>query len=313
MGVIPANPRPSVTQDLPIFMKRIQIDHETSYNYTETVTLGPHRLMIRPRAGHDIRVDHAELTISVPHTLTWHRDIYGNSVAVVTFSEPTGHLSIRSRITLQHFEAEPQVFRLDDKALVFPFYSDLSDRIEMIPYQMLCFPSDNAAVGAWAAQFWRPGQVIETSVLLDNICQSIARTFLYNRREEPGVQRPSETLQRMSGSCRDFATLFIETCRFFGFAARFVSGYLHNPASSYAENSTHAWAEVYLPGLGWKGFDTTSGLVTGHDHIATAVTRHPADAPPISGIFFATPSVQSNMRVTVSVNELFDQEPALSA
>src|SRR5690606_15009067 len=156
--------------------------------------------------------------------------------------------------------------------------------------------SDGQAVGAWASQFWRPGQVIETPVLLSNISQVIVDQFVYTRREEPGVQRPAETLQRRSGSCRDFATLFIEACRFFGFATRFVSGYLHNPVRPQMEGATHAWAEVYLPGLGWKGFDTTSGLVTGHDHIAVAVTRHPADAPPISGSFLASPSVRSTLK-----------------
>lgn len=285
-------------------MKRIRIEHDTRYVYSEPVSLGPHRLMIRPRAGHDIRIDASDLVISVEHTLNWHRDIYGNSVAAVVFHRETSELLIQSRVTLQHFESEPQIFRLDDKALVFPFYSDLSDRIEMIPYQMLCFPSDSPIVGTWASQFWRPGQVIETPVLLANICRVIVEQFTYNRREEPGVQRPAETLQKRSGSCRDFATLFIEACRFFGFGARFVSGYLHNPATPETEGATHAWAEIYLPGLGWKGFDTTSGLVTGHDHIAVAVARHPADVPPVSGSFLASPSVQSTLQVTVNVIEL---------
>lgn len=282
-------------------MRLLQINHETVYEYSEPVRLGTHRLMIRPRAGHDIRVERSELEISVPHSINWHRDIYGNSVAVVNFSEETRRLGIRSRLLVEHYESEPQVFRLDDRAMVFPFYSDLADRIEMIPYQMLCFPSDGSVVGAWAGQFWQSGQVIETPVLLDNISRTIVQTLAYRRREEPGVQRPSETLQRQSGSCRDFATLFIETCRFFGFAARFVSGYLYNPVNGPGEGTTHAWAEIYLPGLGWKGFDTTSGLVTGHDHIAVAVTRHPADAPPVSGSFFASPSVQSTLQVTVDV------------
>lgn len=285
-------------------MKKIRIIHNTYYTYSEPVTLMPHRLMLRPRAGHDIRVEEAELNISVPHELSWQRDIYGNSVGVVTFTEPVTEISITSEVVLQHFEAKPLNFLVDDRAVMFPFHSDLSERVEMIPYQMPCFPSDSAAVRDWVHEFWRPGQMIETYVLLDTMNKAIAQGFTYGRREEPGVQRPADTLARRSGSCRDFATLFMEACRFFGLASRFVSGYLHSPSTVQDDGSTHAWAEVYLPGAGWKGFDTTSGLVTGDDHIAVAVTRHPADAPPIAGSFIGTAECKSTMKVKVDVHEL---------
>ncbi len=284
-------------------MKKIRIDHHTRYTYSEPVTLLPHRLLLRPRAGHDIRIETAELEISPPHELLWQRDIYGNSVGLVTFSEPVTELSIRSEVLLQNFEAQPLNFLVDERAVMFPFHFDLSERVEMIPYQMPCFPSDSAVVRDWVSEFWRPGQMIETYALLYDMSQAIAKRFAYGRREEPGVQRPAETLQRQAGSCRDFATLFIEACRFFGLAARFVSGYLHSPSTALGDGSTHAWAEVYLPGAGWKGFDLTSGLLAGDDHIPAAVTRHPADAPPIAGSFIGSPGCQTSMRVKVSVRE----------
>ena len=74
-------------------------------------------------------------------------------------------------------------------------------------------------------------------------------------REEEGVLAPGETLRLGQGSCRDMATLFVESCRRLGIAARFVSGYVHGPATEAGGAATHAWAEVYLPGAGWKGFD----------------------------------------------------------
>jgi transglutaminase-like putative cysteine protease len=140
--------------------------------------------------------------------------------------------------------------------------------------------------------------------LLYRINREIVKNFSYQKRDEPGVQRPAETLKQRSGSCRDFATLFIESCRYFGLAARFVSGYLHCPATIQGHGSTHAWAEVYLPGAGWKGFDSTSGIVVGHDHIAIAVTRHPADAPPVSGSFSGSISGSPTLSVGVVVSEL---------
>ena len=88
--------------------------------------------------------------------------------------------------------------------------------------------------------------------LLKKLNRFIFETFTYRRRDELGVQRPAETLDKNSGSCRDFATLFIEACRSWGLAARFVSGYMLCEASEAGRASTHAWAEVYLPGAGWN-------------------------------------------------------------
>jgi len=285
-------------------MKRIRILHSTTYKFREPVTLLPHKLMIRPRAGHDLHVESSSLAIKPRHSVRWHRDIYGNSVAVVTFHDTSDRLSVISEVVVQHYEAEPLDFLVDEKAVTFPFHFDPAERVDLIPYQTLCFPGDSEIVREWLQPFWRPGQVVETYVLLDQINKCIVGNFTYHKREEPGVQRPAETLRKQAGSCRDFATLFIEACRFFGLAARFVSGYLHSPVAVQGQGSTHAWSEVYLPGAGWKGFDNTSGIVVGRDHIAAAVTRHPADAPPVSGSFRGLISRRPRMRVKVEVNEL---------
>jgi transglutaminase-like putative cysteine protease len=285
-------------------MKRIQIRHSTVYQFPRPVELAPHKLMIRPRSGYDIRIESAQLIISPDCLTKWHRDIYGNSVAVVSFHEPATTLSILSEVVLQHFEAEPLDFFVDEKAVMFPFHFDPQERVDLIPYQTLCFPSDSPAVRDWLQGFWRPGQIIETYVLLDTINKAIVRDFAYAMREEPGVQRPAQTLAKRSGSCRDFATLFIEACRYFGLAGRFVSGYLNCPETVQGHGSTHAWSEVYLPGAGWKGFDNTSGIVVGHDHIAMAVCRHPADAPPISGSYISQEPCVPAMQVRVDVNEI---------
>jgi len=285
-------------------MKRIRIVHRTAYQFSEPVTLLPHQLMIRPRVGYDIQLLKSALIISPQPLVKWHRDIYSNSVAIVKFDTPTDKLEIVSDVIVSHHETKPLDFLVDDKAHMFPFYFDPSERLDLIPYQTMCFPNDSDDVSQWLEQFWTPGQSIETYALLKNINMGIVENFAYRMREEPGVQRPSETLAQRSGSCRDFATLFIDACRYFGLAARFVSGYLHCPDTVAGHGSTHAWTEVYLPGAGWKGFDNTSGIVVGQDHIAVAVTRHPEDAPPISGSYSAEAGVSSSMQVKVDVTEI---------
>ncbi|MFZ2313343.1 MAG: transglutaminase family protein [Methylobacter sp.] len=137
--------------------------------------------------------------------------------------------------------------------------------------------------------------------------KAIATGFAYQQREEPGVQTPADTLTRRTGSCRDFATLFIEACRSLGLAARFVSGYLYSLTLPQGQGATHAWSEVYLPGAGWKGFDSTSGQVVGNQHITVAVSRHPESVPPVSGSFIASPTANPQspeMTVMVEVTEI---------
>jgi transglutaminase-like putative cysteine protease len=143
---------------------------------------------------------------------------------------------------------------------------------------------------------------IETFLLLDRLNHAIRDRFRYEVREQPGVQSPRTTLTRGSGSCRDLAAFFMESCRHLGLASRFVTGY----NLSYADvgnGSTHAWAEVYLPGPGWKGFDPTAGAVAGSSHIAVAVAHHPETVPPVAGSFLGPAGIQPQMHVTVGVRE----------
>ena len=146
--------------------------------------------------------------------------------------------------------------------------------------------------------------MIATYALLAQMNGAIAGSFTYARREEPGVQTPTQTLADRRGSCRDYAALFIEACRYLGLASRFVSGYVHAPSTEAGNAATHAWAEVYLPGPGWKGFDPTSGEITGANHIAVAVARRPESVPPVSGTFTGPTGPPATMMVDVRVQRL---------
>jgi transglutaminase-like putative cysteine protease len=285
-------------------MRRLQIKHVTTYQYAEAVTLLPHKLLLRPREGHDVRIESAELIISPAYQLQWQRDVYDNAVAQATFTEPGSQLSIDSRVLLLHYDDQPLDFLVADYAVLFPFQYDASERVDLGPYLSVIFEQDRVLLSAWMQQFWQSGQVVETYLLLEWINKAIATGFTYQQREEPGVQSPSTTLTRRAGSCRDFATLFIDACRSLGLAARFVSGYLFSPTLPWGQGATHAWSEVYLPGVGWKGFDSTTGEVVGNDHITVAVSRHPELVPPVSGSFQAINPQSPVMSVMVEVAEI---------
>ena len=126
-----------------------------------------------------------------------------------------------------------------------------------------------------------------------------------------GVQSPAETIALGRGTCRDFALLFMEAARGLGFAARFVTGYLYDAASDTRPTSiprgggaTHAWADVFVPGVGWVEFDPTNRIVAGRNLLRVATTRTPAQALPLSGTFSGPGATCLGMHVSVAVERL---------
>lgn len=127
-------------------MHRIRIQHLTEYTFSAPVTLNPHRLLIRPREGHDVRIESSKLVISPAYKIKWQRDVFDNSLAIVNFQETSNKLSIASEVVIQHFEQAPFDFMLEDYAINYPFnYAD-SERTDLLAYQQLVFLNDQNAI-----------------------------------------------------------------------------------------------------------------------------------------------------------------------
>jgi transglutaminase-like putative cysteine protease len=283
---------------------KIRIQHRTTYNYNQPVAFGQHKIMARPREGHDVHIESSILEIKPAHTIRWMRDVNGNSLAKVDFTQRASQLSFYSELVLQQYDINPLDFILEESAVNYPFVYDPESLPELTAFMAILYPRDTAGLLEWLGQFWKPGDKTETISLLQRVNTHISRTFQYQRRDEAGVQTPLETLRKNSGSCRDFATLLLETCRCWGLAARFVSGYMQSEATEVGGASTHAWAEVYLPGAGWKGFDSTSGIMTGAQHVPVAVSRNPENAAPIAGSFEGPANAFQSIQVDVTVVQI---------
>jgi transglutaminase-like putative cysteine protease len=280
-------------------MKRYKIVHHTYYNFSDSVSLGTHELLLRPREDHMQRIQSFDLRVSPRPSLLWHRDVEGNSVAVADFKRTsTQQLAIESEVIVQQFNEDPLDFIVADYAVNYPFSYLEDDVVLLEPYSGSMRKAPTNDLGFWVSNLWQESEKIQTYALLLRIAQHINTTCIYNVREEPGVQTAERTLKIGAGSCRDFAYLFMQAAKSLGLAARFVSGYLHVHNSS-AMGSTHAWAEVYLPGAGWLGFDPTIGDIVGADHFPVAVSRLPEAVPPISGSFRG--AAQSTLEVGVWV------------
>jgi transglutaminase-like putative cysteine protease len=298
-------------------MKLLTVRHSTKYSYARPVSFGQHRLMLRPRDSHDLRLVSAELTLSPPGNVRWMHDVFGNSVALVDFNGPAANLHIGSTLKIERWGVDGPSFPVAPEAEYYPFIYSSSDRVDLGRLLEQHYPDPDGVLANWAKSFVtsRPMRTLD---LLQALNAALAPTIVYGERHEVGTQSPPETLQMRTGACRDFALTFIEAARYLGFGARFVSGYLYDPAldkgaATAATAATHAWAEVYLPGAGWIEYDPTDVLIAGDTLIRVAVTRDPSQAIPISGSYTGTGADFLGMTVEVTVTAEQTPDPALPA
>jgi Transglutaminase-like superfamily/Bacterial transglutaminase-like N-terminal region len=285
----------------------ISITHLTRYSYDRPVAFGPHRLLVRPRDGHDMRVLEAHLVISPAAKLHWQFDVFGNSVAQAMFSDMSDSLEIRSELLIKRYTGHSEHAALAHLPGFMPLEYRADNLIDLAPFIPMQFPQESAGLSEWLSVNFsdRPQDILG---FLSALSAAIHRAFTYSRREQRGTQSALATIAKGTGTCRDFAFLFMECARLFGFAARFVTGYLHVREDDEDEvkggGSTHAWAEVYVPREGWVEFDPTNLIESSQALIRIAVTRTPEQATPISGTYEIGGAQFLGMSVSVSVSEV---------
>jgi transglutaminase-like putative cysteine protease len=289
----------------------ISISHVTRYSYDRPVAFGPHRLLVRPRDGHDMRVLEAHLVISPAAKLHWQFDVFGNSVAHAIFSESSDALEIRSDLLIKRYAGHSEHSAFDRAPSLMPLEYRAENLTDLAPYIPMQYPQERAGLSEWLSVNFceRPPEALN---FLSALSATIHRAFSYSRREQRGTQSALTTVAKGTGTCRDFAFLFMECARLSGFAARFVTGYLHVREDDEEEvkggGSTHAWAEVYVPGEGWVEFDPTNLIERSQSLIRIAVTRTPEQATPISGTYDNGQAQFLGMTVNVSVREVAENE-----
>jgi transglutaminase-like putative cysteine protease len=287
-------------------MPLLTIHHKTEYRYTHPVAFGEHRIMLRPRDSHDLRVLSGHLEIEPrPVSLRWIHDVFGNSVAIANFDARARTLSFTSTATVEHNPTEEFAPIADDPAYFYPFlYNDeeLPDLVQFIAPQ---YGDPDGELSAWARNFLEPQGSTPTYNILSGMTHGIRAAFTYRKRHEHGTQHPLDTLQTRSGTCRDYALFMIEALRRLGIAARFVSGYLFIPGDRghgyVGGGSTHAWVQVYLPSAGWIEFDPTNGIIGTRDLVRVAVARDPRQAVPLHGSYMGSADAFVGMDVSINV------------
>jgi transglutaminase-like putative cysteine protease len=289
-------------------MTVLRVNHRTTYLYKKPVEFGEHRLMSRPRDSHDLRLLDTTLVIDPPASaVRWIHDVFGNSIAIATFSQPAERLVFESGFRAEHFPTAEQALEIESYAARFPFNYSAEDAMDLAHTRDRHYPDPEHEVDAWAKELLEKNEDGATLPVLTAMTAAIKQQFKYAARDAAGVQTPLETLELGSGSCRDLAVFMMEAARSLGLAARFVSGYLYDEKLIGANSglvgggSTHAWAQVFLPGAGWVELDPTNALIGGRNLIRVAVARDASQAAPLVGSFSGAPDDFVSMSVEVQV------------
>lgn len=288
-------------------MTRLTIRHETHYSYERPVSFGPHRLLLRPRDSHAIRILNADLTLSPSGATRWVYDALGNCVCLFHPAGTSDSLTIVSELKIERYPAPLAPLAVSNPHTSTPIVYDRADRAVLEPFIVPATEDPEGLLLDWlrrqAGGTYEP--VLDFLLRLNN---AIYFGFTYRERFEEGVQDPAATMALGSGACRDLAWMMVELLRRLGYAARFVTGYLHSPQNSERRGAgaTHAWCEVFLPALGWMEFDPTNGLAEASELIPVAVSRTPAEASPISGAIQGNPgAARLTIHVDVRVEDTF--------
>ena len=286
----------------------LRITHLTRYDYSRAVSFAPHALYLRPRESSRQRLHEYKLDVTPVARRVATSDAEENALEWAYFDAATfaPALEFRSEFLVETLDTNPFDFFLKPSALTFPFAYDDAERYVLAPCLVPPAGSNEGQLRGWlAAHLAVPPR--DTVPFLTALNAAVRDSLGYTRRDEPGIQTPAETLACGGGSCRDYAVLFIALCRTLGLAARFVSGYLHEPPAANIPNplppAMHAWAEVYLPGAGWRGLDPTRGIFCDDSFVPVAHSAVAASVNPVQGNFYSTGSVASNLHTTLKIDK----------
>ena len=263
------------------------LSHRTRYEFSRPVFLEPHLLRLLPRPDACQRVRALEVEVSPePAGRSLCTDLSGNAVLSVWFSGMTDHLDVHVTASVETLRVNPFDYLLEARQSVLPVPFAPGEALVAAPCLAHTGLSDGAAA-ALAARLIRDGADTPQAFTLA-LLGWMAENLVSTAREEPGLMSPDAVLAAGEGACRDLALCYIAACRHAGIPARFVSGY-HEGDPEREERDLHAWAEAWLPGGGWRGFDPSLGLAVADRHVAVAAAADPADAAPVVGTFRGDP------------------------
>jgi transglutaminase-like putative cysteine protease len=279
------------------------IEHFTEYRFSRPVFLEPHQLRFQPRNDPSQRLLRFDLVIDpTPAGMNHALDTDGNLVTLAWFNDLHTEMSIRASAEVETLRENPFDYLLMPENRRLPIgYQPWEQAQLAAACRRAIVPTPCDPVRELAEKV-REAAGNELVSFLTRLSTTIYDRFHRIRRDSGPAWPAATTMEQRQGACRDLAVLFIDACRCVGLAARFVSGYQEG-YGSMEKRDLHAWAEVYLPGAGWRGYDPTHGLAVADRHIAVAAAPDPLNVAPLTATYRGD-NVEAELHAEVSIETL---------
>jgi transglutaminase-like putative cysteine protease/predicted glutamine amidotransferase len=269
---------------------RLAVVHRTSYRYAHPVERSTHLLRLFPAHDRLQTLLESEVTVSVEGRAHDFDDAFGNRSRRVVLETPYRELTITSRSRVEALDADPLGFDMRHVRSVIPLVWMPWQKTMLQPYLQPpeLAESELRELVDYAMRFVarNDGDVLDTLVDLND---AIHREYTYVKGSTTLATTAFDVYSRRKGVCQDFTNLFICLARLMGVPARYVCGYLFTGPkheNRVQAEASHAWVQVYLPEVGWRGLDPTNGVVTSTNHVRLAVGCSYREATPTSGTIY---------------------------
>lgn len=270
--------------------RRFNISHKTTYKYEKPIERSTHVLRLTPVHDRIQNVVSSSVEVSVPGHSRDYEDVFGNRVRRLEIDTEFTEMVIEAKSTVDVLDVDPLGFGPLRVKSTIPLVWMPWQRQVLDPYLLPPeLPETQLAeLVEYAMSFVKRNDYDLLDTLLD-INHTIFREYAYTQGVTTVFTTAFEVYVKRAGVCQDFTNLMICLARLLGVPARYVCGYIYTgpkAANTAQSEASHAWVQLYLPQVGWKGFDPTNGILTQTDHIRVAVGRNYIDATPTSGTIF---------------------------
>ncbi|CAK0762700.1 Transglutaminase [Gammaproteobacteria bacterium] len=289
-------------------VRRFRIRHVTSYHYDQPIGRSIHRLHLQPFHDWKQRVIDYRLQLTPESTGVEYEDAFGNWTMRYETDQPYSEMMITAESIVELLDIDPFAFTNLPIRPKFPLSWMPWDYTMLSPYLTpIELPETQLTeIYRYALSFVERNRSDLVETLFD-INLTLFREFSYAPGSTNIDTTPYEVLTNRRGVCQDFANLFICMARLLGLPSRYVCGYVYTSdhRHEWAQNmagATHAWVQLYIPNVGWKGFDPTNGILPSTEHVRLSVGRHYRDTAPVTGTLYTM--AQENMVTSVEMVDI---------
>ena len=274
----------------PLSFRRLRVTHKTTYQYARPVRRSAHHFRLSPVEDEVQEVESSSVTYSVPTTPLFYEDTFGNRAIHLTIERAYTEFSVTSEAVVKIYALPPDDLSSNLRRAQIPLLWLPWQRQMLLPYLL---PPELPETQLWELNQYAMSFVERNDYLLIETLDDMNRTIFTEYQYQSGSTNlgttPFSVYVNRRGVCQDFANLFICLARILNIPARYRMGYIYTGGdyeNKEQSDASHAWVEVYLPYLGWRGFDPTNGCFIKQDHIRVACGRSYTDATPTSGTIY---------------------------